>query len=82
LNEAATNQRIELIPALKKIDEQNSKNEETFLGAYKNLLSNKSPQPEYLEQIRHVVESMNFQSKEIAKAINKYHIKPKNEYKT
>lgn len=79
LNEAATNQRLELVPALEKIDEQNSKNEEAFLGAYNDLLSNKSPQPEYLEQIRHIVESMNFQSKELARAINKYHIKRKNE---
>lgn len=79
LKEAITNQRLELVPVLEKIDKQNSKNEETFLGAYKNLLSNKSPQPEFIEQIRHMVESLNFQSKEVAKAINKYHIKPKNE---
>ena len=60
MKEATTNRRNELVPALEKIDQQNSKNQETLLGAYKNLLSNNSPQPEYLEQIRHIVESMNF----------------------
>lgn len=79
LIEAAENKRPELIPALDNINKQNNKNEEMFLDVYKNLLSNRSPQPEHLEQIRHIIESMNLQSKEIAKSINRYHIKPYNE---
>jgi len=79
MKEAITNRRHELIPSLEQIEQQNNKNEETYLKAYKNLLTMRSPEPEYLEQIRHCVESVNFQSKVMTETINKYHLKPKNE---
>ena len=74
LSEAKQNNRTDLIQALEEINKQNYHNEKVSFSTYEKLCLKKDPKPEFLEIMRHFVEAMNHQSKEVTEMLSKYHI--------